>query len=96
VKTPSAEEAALFGLTVEEASGPPVEVWPDNFLPVNVFMSMTTQWRIGMNGVTGLDYSALEPVMRMMGVSRKKWPEVFQDIGIMEGAAMETIRKESA
>lgn len=83
----------MFGLTVEEASGPPVDVWPDCILPLNVFISMGTQWRVGMNGPVGLDYNALPAVMRMMGVPAKSRAGVFEDIRTMEEVALSKMRE---
>ena len=53
---------------------------------------MSTQWRTSMAGATGLDYSALQPVMRMSGIPRQQWPSVFESIRILEDAALETMR----
>jgi hypothetical protein len=73
---------------VEEASGPPVEVWPDNVPTISVFISMSTQWRVGMSGATGLDYTALPTVMRLTGVPAADRAEVFEGIRLMEDAAL--------
>ena len=81
---PTKDEAARFGLTVEEASSPPAEVYPDNLATVNVFIAMQTQWRVGMAGATGLDYAALPAVMRCVGVARKDWSHVFDGLRAME------------
>lgn len=80
-------------MTVEEASGPPVEIWPDNIAAVNVFISMSTQWRVGMNGPIGLDYNAMTFVMRTAGVTKAERADVFDGIRIMEDVALETMRK---
>lgn len=80
-------------MTLEEASGPPIEVWPDNLAAVNVFICLSTQWRTGMTGPTGLDYAAIPEVMRMSSLPRSEWPEVFECIRVMEDAALEQIRK---
>lgn len=80
-------------MTLEEAGGDPVEVWPDNIVPVNVFIAMGTQWRVSMNGPTGLDYNALPGVMRLCGVPRAEWPEVFESIRVLEDAALGIMRK---
>jgi hypothetical protein len=79
-------------LSVEEASGPPIEVWPDNLPAVNLFIAMGTQWRVGMSGVTGLDYNALPAVMRMTGVKSSDMAEVFNDLRVLEDAALEKMR----
>lgn len=78
----------MWGLTVEEATAPPVEIWPDNLAALNVFSSMVTQWRVGMAGATGLDYSAMESVLRLTGTPRADWPDVFDDVRLMEGAVL--------
>ncbi len=85
----------MFGLTVEEASGPPVELWPDCALPVNVFIAMSTQWRTGMAGATGLDYSALPAVMQLVGIPKAQQASVFDDLRVLEDAALEQMRKET-
>lgn len=84
----------MFGLTVEEASDPPAEVWPDMVSTVNVFVAMGTQWRVGFSGPIGLDYSALPAVLRMVDVPRKEWTDVFDGLRAMESAALEHMHKE--
>jgi len=79
-------------LTLEEASGPPVEIWPDNIIAVNVFVAMSTQWRTGVSGATGLDYGVLPHVMRLVGVGVKDRAAVFDEIRLMEDAALEMMR----
>jgi hypothetical protein len=91
---PSAAEAAAFGLTVEEASGPDVEVWPDCLQSVNLFICVSTQWRNGYAGPTGLDYGCIPGVLRLMGIARHEWPLIFDDLRVLEAAALETMHKE--
>ena len=79
-------------MTVEEATQP-VEVWPDNAMSVNVFIAMSTQWRVGMSGPTGLDYNALPSVMKLVGVPKKSRASVFDDVRTLEDSAMETMKK---
>lgn len=78
---------------MEEAGGPAVDIWPDNLLAVNVFLGMSTQWRAGMGGATGLDYGALPAVMRLTQVPPSERAEVFESIRVMEDAALEAMRK---
>ena len=75
-------------MTVEEAAGPPVEIWPDNVDAVNVFIDMSTQWRVGVAGATGLDYGVIEKVMQLGGIRKKHRREVFEAVRIMESAAI--------
>ena len=54
---------------------------------------MSTQWRVGMNGYTGLDYNALPVVMRLLGIKRNEYAQIFDDVRLMESAAMQEINK---
>lgn len=65
------------------------EVWPENERAVAIFLDLGTQWRHGMGGVTGLDYSALWTPIRLRRVPRDEWQEVFEGIRIMERAVLE-------
>ena len=80
-------------MTLDEASGGDVEIWPDNILAVRVFLAMSTQWRVGLAGATGLDYGALPAVMRLMQVPPGERRIVFNDLRALEDAALETIQK---
>lgn len=92
---PSAEEAAFYGLTVEEASDHMrAEVWPDNLHAVNAFIGMSTQWRTSVSGgYVGLDYSPLESVMRLVGVPKQERADVFDGVRTMEDAALAMLRR---
>jgi hypothetical protein len=81
-----------MGMTVEEASEPPFEVWPDNVEAVNVFVAMGSQWRAGVNGATGLDYGALPEVWRRVRVPPARRDEVFDDLRTLEDAALSFMR----
>ena len=65
-----------------------VEVWPENLQAVNTFIAMSTQWRTGAMGATGLDYGALPAVLRMTGIRRVEWPDVLDGLRIMEAEAL--------
>lgn len=78
---------------MEEASGPPLEVFEDNLPAVNLFTTLVTQWRPGASGPTGLDYSAVLAALQMNGVPKKEWRYLFEDIRVMEDAALEQIRE---
>jgi hypothetical protein len=72
-----------------------VEVWPDNWLVVQVFcFDLATQWRIGMAGPTGLDYAVLPFVLRTRKVPRSEWEQAFEDIRTMEQAALKEMHED--
>lgn len=86
-----AAELAAFGLTLDDFDAAAVEVCPDNLSACNVFIAMATQWRTGAMGATGLDYSALPAVMRLVGIPRAQWPDTFECLRVMEGEAMKVM-----
>ena len=56
-----------------------------------LFMNAQTQWRIGMNGVTGLDYAGVAAMARSM--RQRVTPQIFSDIQLMEREALREFRK---
>lgn len=92
----TAEEAAAFGLTLEEASGPPIEVWPDTEQSILTFDALGSQWiYAGMGGVpTGIVYASIEPVLRVRRVPAEDWALVFEDIRVLEAAALEEMHRQ--
>lgn len=78
---------------MEEAIGPPFGVWACNWSTTSTFIAMSTQWRSGFSGLTGMDYNALPVVMRMLGIPRKEWADVLEGIGVMEVKALELMTK---
>jgi hypothetical protein len=96
-----ASDFKAFGL-VEEAARyaqrpvPVFEIWPENEIILNVFVSLDTQWRIlaGMAWISymGIDYCALRDTLEMTGLKRKRWPEIFSGIRVMESAALKVFR----
>ncbi len=89
---PSDEELKAFCLTredVEDTSD--FEIWPENWIPFLVFSEVSTQWRVGAGGATGLDYVAVEWVMGLMKIKKKY--EVLRAIRTMESSALKTMNK---
>lgn len=79
-------------MTVEEASGDAVGIWPDNLQAVNTFVSMSTQWRANAAGPYGLDYNVLYRKLDRLGLSPADYDAIDEDIRTMEDAALVQIR----
>ncbi len=71
-----------------------VELWPDNVAAVMVLTRMVSQWRAGAGGLIGMDYTALPVVFRLTGVPRADWPDLFEDIRVLENAALKEMYDE--
>lgn len=77
----------MFGLKPEDLEEE-IELWEINREPFTVFNSLSTQWRMGMNGATGLDYAVLPTVMDFLEVPADNRKQVFLDLRAMEQAAL--------
>ena len=68
------------------------KVWPENWPTLEVFLAMAEQWRWtgGMEPRrAGLDFNALPVVYEGLQVRRKRRPEVFAGLLVMQRAALE-------
>ncbi len=69
-----------------------LEVWPANWTAVQVFCACATQWRwlAGMAGAIrlGLDYPAVEAVLRMRRVPPRERPDVLARVQTLEIEAL--------
>lgn len=90
---PSAAELAAAGLTEDDLDSG-AEIWPENLQAYEAFSALRTQWRVGMAGATGLDYNVVPAVLRLQGVPRADWSQLFEDLRVMESAALQAMRQE--
>ncbi|QKZ07732.1 DUF1799 domain-containing protein [Pseudomonas eucalypticola] len=65
-----------------------MEILPDNWWAFALFEVMSTQWRAGMGGATGLDYGVLPAVMRLIGIPAGERCDIFYDLRVMEAEAL--------
>jgi hypothetical protein len=66
-------------------------VFEENWAVVEMFLRLQTQWRMSMSGVLGLDYVAVEWMLRLYGVEDQR--SMLEDLQVMEGAALTLINK---
>ena len=65
-----------------------MEVWPDAWPAFRLFDAMSTQWRVGQGGASGLDYTAIPATASMLGINRRDLTDIFPDLRIMEVEAL--------
>lgn len=80
-----------MGLTRADYPEEDIEVYPDNWNAFIVFDSMSTQWRTGAIGATGLDYNVIPLVCSSVGIKKKEIPEILQDIRVLESEALKVM-----
>lgn len=59
-----------------------------------LFLALGTQWRWGPVGPVGLDYQAVEPTARMMGIAAGA--AEFSDLRLMEAEALKAMGERRA
>lgn len=82
------------GFTPEDYDHDTTEVWPENWPAWSLFDALGTQWRAGGGGgVIGLDYGPLFTLLdRRYPDDPATWQAHFDDIQILESAALAQIR----
>lgn len=73
---------------VGDLTGQDCEIWPDNWPAFTVFEAMSTQWRTGACGATGMDYTSIRDVAGFLGLTRVQTTDIFPDLRIMEAEAL--------
>lgn len=57
-----------------------------------MFLRLQTQWQVVMGGFVGLSYPAVTEVLRLYEVKDKR--EMFEDLRVMERAALAILNKQ--
>lgn len=84
---------AALGFEPEDYETGPVEIWPENWLAWSTFCELSGQWRLSpAGGATALDYTPLFMRMERMRLSDSDWQDLFQDIRVIEAAALDQMR----
>ncbi|MFC5498133.1 DUF1799 domain-containing protein [Caenimonas terrae] len=87
------EALAAFGLYLEAPVSETLEpfyLWPEHLAAFNFFLELGTQWRVGMDGATGLDYAAVIAHLRMAG---NESAETYHEIRALEAGALAAYRE---
>lgn len=92
------EEAAMYGYRNAkeyfELMGEPEFILDDQMMDSwDIWCAMATQWRMGMNGATGLDYNALPFLMDTYKISDRE--ATLNDVRIMEAHMMALLREKA-
>ena len=77
-----------------EAEQEPVLVWPEHEQAYALFRGLDTQWRVGVNGCTGLDYNILYRDLDRLNLTPERWDELRDEVHAIEVAALTEMRKE--
>ena len=71
-------------------------MWPENWPAFVLFARVQTQWNVSMGGPTGLRYEAIYPLLDRETDTADEWQALFQDIQVLEGAALKQMAENRA
>ena len=66
-------------------------VFPENWQTVELFLRLQTQWQFVNGCFLGLQYTAVDALMRILRIKNRA--EVFQDLQVMELAALRVLNE---
>ena len=70
-----------------------MDLWPENWPPIQLFTRNCTQWRVGMAGPVGLDYTVIYHELDRTGVKGDDFEDMMWAIRVIEAAALEQLNK---
>lgn len=88
------DDAAVLAPTIKLPEPEPetdFEVWEENWEALNLFFRLQTQWRVGFNGATGLDYTSVLAVFDLYGVENRI--DAFECIQVCEAELLTIIQE---
>jgi hypothetical protein len=89
---PGGEGDLIAKALIAAAANETIQVWPENWPAFALFASLCTQWRVSMNGPSGLDYLVLHRELDDLGLSGDERQQMKSDIREMERAALSAMR----
>jgi hypothetical protein len=90
---PKPEELAFWGFSAEEVAPPETELWQENWPAIQLFRNNATQWRVGMGGPVGLDYTVLFHEIDRRNLLPDEYDDLMGCIRVIEEAALKHLHK---
>lgn len=86
----------MLGIVIEtEPVSEDCEVWPENWPVLELFLRCQTQWRVGVNGLIGLDYGAVAWILRLYE-EEDQHRAMLEHLQVMESAVLTVLAKREA
>lgn len=94
VRIPTEKELEGTGFIRSDYEGEEFEVWPENWLPIRLFITLQTQVIPGGgSGVIGFNYIPYFNRMDRMKLSEQEYEWLFNDIRAIESVALSEMNK---
>lgn len=93
-KPATTEELKGTAYRPDDFPEPEVDVWPEHWEILMLYRRYSTQWRVGMAGAAGLDYSVFHVALANKGIKGRKFERMMDDLGVIEMAALDILNAE--
>lgn len=84
----------MAGGTAAQPDDSTVCLWPENARAWGLWLRLQTQWRVGFDGKTGLDYAGVRACLDLCRIPRRLRARLFDLVHAMELAALGVWRDE--
>lgn len=91
---PDEAELSAFGLTAADyGDEPPIEIWPDCLPAVELFETVSDQWRMSMSGPVALDHLVVFHELDRMGLEKEAYDDLYRDVRVLAREALDVMRE---
>jgi len=90
-RRPTAEQLKGTGLRPKHYKEPQVDVWPENWPAIDLYVQYRTQWIQGPGGPTGLNYPVLLADLDRRGITNDERTEIMDSIRVIEDVVLDKI-----
>jgi hypothetical protein len=80
-------------MTAKDFPLPEVDIWPENWPPIELFTRISTQWRQGPGGPAGLDYNVVFHELDRKGLAGEIYDEMLAALRDIELTALQEIHR---
>ena len=93
-RRPTAAALRGTGLKPSHYKEPIVEVWPESWPAVELYVRYQTQWLQGPGGPSGLNYAILFADLDRSGIEGEDREEIMDGVRVIEAEVLKSIYQE--
>lgn len=90
-RRPTADQLKGTGLRLKHYVEPKVDVWPENWSAIALYVQSPTQWIQGPGGPTGLNYPWFMSEMQRKAMGSDEIDETMNGLRVIEDAVLDKV-----
>lgn len=90
-RPPNEKDLNVFGLRSNDYKAPEIDVWPENWPAIKLYVDNRTQTIQGPGGPVGLNYSWFQSCMERQRLDVEEAGRVMEGLRTIEGAMLELV-----